>query len=106
LVSWLELCRENSPGSARIRCSNIAWRICCTARLAAQVSPYCATKPATPRTANSPTITSGITHSGRPWPAKPLSSKGCIKAGISGSVAAPTNAASPAAAMAAFPLRK
>jgi len=59
-----------------------------------------ATKPASPRTAKSPMMASGIDHSGSAPPVKPLSSSGCISAGMSGSVSAPTRAAAPAAASA------
>ena len=89
-------CAVNSDGSASSSRPKTAARSSATPRLADQDSAYWATKPAAPRTANSPTMATGTAHSGSEPRWKPLSSSGFIIAGTSGSVSELTVAASAA----------
>ena len=58
-----------------------------------RASAYWPTNWATPRTKKTPRIARGTIHSCKvPW-VKPLSSRGCNRAGIKGSVMAPTSVA-------------
>ena len=98
--------RVKRAGCASSSFSNMAPRNSSVARLAAHARPYWATKPAAPRSANTEMMTAGICHSGSVPALKPLSIKGCISAGISGSVAAPTSAPAITSANPMRPLAK
>ena len=92
----LAVCCVNSAGALASSRANIFSRSNCTARLAAQDSPYCDKKPARLRTANKPMMATGTPHSGSLPLVKPWSSKWPSSCGISGSVMAVM--AAPAAA--------
>ena len=92
----LAVCWVSKAGSLSSRRWNMAVRNCSTARLPVQARPYCATKPVRLRSANSPMMASGTSHSGMLPPAKPWSSSLPSSQGMAGSVTAPMAAARPA----------
>jgi len=71
-------------------------------RVDVQARPYCETKPAALRSANSPMMAAGTIHSGSVPSLKPRSRRKLISHGITGSVAAVTTAPAPAAARPAW----